>query len=106
LPLLYRNAQVGAIWEGTTNVLALDAWRAISKENALAIYYELLKKRLQALPLLPNELADAPAKVQAALDKVASFAKQVASNKQLMEATARYFAFAFVNSLKKVKVLL
>ena len=35
LPRLLRDAQVLAIWEGTTNVLALDVLRAIEREDAL-----------------------------------------------------------------------
>ncbi len=35
LPRLLRDAQVLPIWEGTTNVLALDALRAIAREEAL-----------------------------------------------------------------------
>ncbi len=35
LPVLLRDAQVFSIWEGTTNVLALDMIRAIVKEQAL-----------------------------------------------------------------------
>ncbi|MBL9024921.1 MAG: acyl-CoA dehydrogenase family protein [Myxococcales bacterium] len=35
LPRLLRDAQVLSIWEGTTNVLSLDALRAIAKEGAL-----------------------------------------------------------------------
>jgi acyl-CoA dehydrogenase len=36
LPVLLRDAQVLSIWEGTTNVLALDALRAIAREGGLA----------------------------------------------------------------------
>ncbi len=35
LPVLLRDAQVMSIWEGTTNVLSLDALRAMAKEGAL-----------------------------------------------------------------------
>ncbi|MCA9936054.1 MAG: acyl-CoA dehydrogenase family protein [Ardenticatenaceae bacterium] len=35
LPVLLRDSQVLPIWEGTTNVLALDALRAISKDESL-----------------------------------------------------------------------
>lgn len=35
LPALLRNAQVLSIWEGTTNVLALDLLRAATREGAL-----------------------------------------------------------------------
>ena len=33
IPRLLRDAQVGSIWEGTTNVLALDVYRAIGKSQ-------------------------------------------------------------------------
>jgi len=36
LPRLLRDAQVLPIWEGTTNVLSLDVWRAIARTDALA----------------------------------------------------------------------
>lgn len=35
IPRLFRDAQVFSIWEGTTNVLALDFLRVCEKENAL-----------------------------------------------------------------------
>jgi acyl-CoA dehydrogenase len=31
-PRLYRDAQVNPIWEGTSNICALDLWRAVSKQ--------------------------------------------------------------------------
>ncbi|MCA9971328.1 MAG: acyl-CoA dehydrogenase family protein, partial [Anaerolineales bacterium] len=42
LPLLLRDSQVLPIWEGTTNVLALDALRAIGKDESL----EALKEQV------------------------------------------------------------
>jgi putative acyl-CoA dehydrogenase len=36
LPRLYREAPVNAIWEGSGNVMALDAIRALKKEGVLA----------------------------------------------------------------------
>ncbi len=44
LPRLLRDAQVFAIWEGTTNVLSLDMLRAFEKEQALPVLLEYLKK--------------------------------------------------------------
>ena len=38
LPEILRDAQVLSIWEGTTNVLALDALRAISRADALPVF--------------------------------------------------------------------
>lgn len=32
-PRLYRDAQVNPIWEGTSNICALDLWRAVSKQR-------------------------------------------------------------------------
>jgi len=32
LPVLLRDMQVTAIWEGTTNVLSHDVWRPILKQ--------------------------------------------------------------------------
>ncbi|MDP9429884.1 MAG: hypothetical protein M3Q47_13870 [Actinomycetota bacterium] len=32
-PRLYRDAQVNPIWEGTSNICALDLWRAISRQR-------------------------------------------------------------------------
>jgi len=44
LPVILRDAQVLSIWEGTTNVLALDAMRAAAKEDgALASLDEEIK---------------------------------------------------------------
>jgi hypothetical protein len=37
LPQLLRDAQVTTVWEGTTNVLSLDVWRPITKQNGLPI---------------------------------------------------------------------
>ncbi|MDF1505293.1 acyl-CoA dehydrogenase family protein, partial [Roseisolibacter sp. H3M3-2] len=49
LPRLLRDAQVLAIWEGTTNVLALDVLRAIEREDALAPHLADLHARLSAV---------------------------------------------------------
>lgn len=43
IPRLLRDAQVFSIWEGTTNVLALDFLRVCEKENALETLTEHFK---------------------------------------------------------------
>ena len=40
LPMLLRDAQVFSIWEGTTNVLALDALRAIGPKGLAPLLRE------------------------------------------------------------------
>lgn len=55
LPELLRNAQVLAIWEGTTNVLSMDGLRAIEKENAGTAYLTDLLNRLSTIQTLTKE---------------------------------------------------
>ena len=47
IPQFLRDSQVFSIWEGTTNVLCLDVLRAITKEDVLAPYNELMKIKLK-----------------------------------------------------------
>jgi alkylation response protein AidB-like acyl-CoA dehydrogenase len=48
LPVLLRDAQVLSIWEGTTNVLALDALRAAAREEAMPPLVADLERLLAA----------------------------------------------------------
>ena len=63
---LLRDAHLGSIWEGTSNIVALDVMRAIKRENALPPLLEHLR------PLIAD---DAFARQ---LDRAAAFAEQVA----------------------------
>ena len=38
IPYLYRDAQIFAIWEGTTSVLAMDVLRSIVKTNGETVF--------------------------------------------------------------------
>ncbi len=49
LPRLLRDAQVLAIWEGTTNVLSLDMMRAIEKDKGFEALSEDLNARLKKI---------------------------------------------------------
>lgn len=49
LPVLLRDAQVLSIWEGTTNVLALDFLRAAGKDGSLSVWITDMRTRLQSL---------------------------------------------------------
>ncbi|AUN98922.1 acyl-CoA dehydrogenase [Bacteriovorax stolpii] len=46
IPLLYRDNQVFAIWEGTTNVLSLDLLRALKKDQSWPMLMNFLKTEL------------------------------------------------------------
>lgn len=48
IPMLLRDAQVLSIWEGTTNVLALDMIRAIQKESVLPPFIMWAKQQLES----------------------------------------------------------
>lgn len=63
LPRLLRDSQVFSIWEGTTNVLSLDALRAISKakENALTPFVLDIENRLQSVEV--NKLFESEVRV-------------------------------------------
>ncbi|MFO0554163.1 MAG: acyl-CoA dehydrogenase family protein [Polyangiaceae bacterium] len=50
LPRILRDAQVLSIWEGTTNVLSLDALRAIAREGALAPFIAELEDEMKGAP--------------------------------------------------------
>ena len=48
LPEILRDAQVLSIWEGTTNVLSLEAFRAVARAGALAPYAAEVRARAGA----------------------------------------------------------
>lgn len=64
IPELLRNTQVLSIWEGTTNVLSLDALRAIRKENAGEAFLKDIERRMsflnhsEIIPLKDKVLSD------------------------------------------------
>ena len=56
-PRLLRDAQVLSIWEGTTNVLSLDALRAIEKSEAFGPFLAEIDELLAGVTL--SELSQA-----------------------------------------------
>ncbi len=60
LPQLLRDAQVLTIWEGTTNVLALDLLRALDQVGGLAVLHHHLTARLGRIPAKPEWSARLP----------------------------------------------
>ncbi|MBX3181123.1 MAG: acyl-CoA dehydrogenase family protein [Polyangiaceae bacterium] len=48
LPALLRDAQVLSIWEGTTNVLSLEAFRAMQREDAASLFLEKVRGHAEA----------------------------------------------------------
>ncbi|HTL97364.1 MAG TPA: acyl-CoA dehydrogenase family protein [Holophagaceae bacterium] len=64
LPVLLRDVQVLSIWEGTTNVLALEAWKALQAAGGLGLLDAELSEDAR-FPEAAQALAAAKAKVQA-----------------------------------------
>eukprot|EP00004_Rigifila_ramosa_P001000 TRINITY_DN1099_c0_g1_i4.p1 TRINITY_DN1099_c0_g1~~TRINITY_DN1099_c0_g1_i4.p1 ORF type:complete len:515 (-),score=119.43 TRINITY_DN1099_c0_g1_i4:34-1578(-) len=95
LPAIFRDAQVLAIWEGTTNVLSLDVLRAISKDKeSLAAYLSSVSSLLAAARRNPA-LQTAVTSVDAAVAKLHVYLRDTL-NAGAAEATvssARIFAY-------------
>jgi alkylation response protein AidB-like acyl-CoA dehydrogenase len=52
-PRILRDAHLGSIWEGTSNIVALDVRRAARRENAQAALRDHVTALLQEAPALP-----------------------------------------------------
>ena len=55
-PRLLRDAHLGSIWEGTSNIVALDVLRAIRKQDAHRQVVAALSERLKTTNRLPSGL--------------------------------------------------
>ena len=78
---LLRDAHLGSIWEGTSNIVALDVLRAAQREGSLPVlkrHVQSLLGNAAALPEAPAALDRAVALTEAALDDPA-LARQAAS---------------------------
>ena len=98
LPMLLRDAQVFPIWEGTTNVLSLDALRATAGSGALSAF----GKCLQELAALAKDarLTDAADRAQVAFaDAVRWWEGACAQGADAAEAGARRFALTLGRTL-------
>jgi alkylation response protein AidB-like acyl-CoA dehydrogenase len=102
LPRLLRDAQVLPIWEGTTNVLSLDAWRAIERTGALAFWLADVRARMDGVQR--PELVDAAERVRAAIRKVEDHVRGVQSD-AAREAGARHLAFAIARTSAASRML-
>jgi len=87
LPQLLRDAQVYAIWEGTTNVLSLDSLRALASDSFAAL------RTVSAGWLDGSDDAHAAGAIRHALDAAAEWLERHASTRDHLEAGARGLAF-------------
>jgi alkylation response protein AidB-like acyl-CoA dehydrogenase len=89
-PRLIRDAQVGLLWEGTSNINALDViGRAVGKAGAHRVLQAMLRGRLEAAGNLPASFRMA---LGSALDRAVALAERIAGQEQ--ETLARQAATA------------
>ncbi|HJT99486.1 MAG TPA: acyl-CoA dehydrogenase family protein [Rhodanobacteraceae bacterium] len=90
IPLLLRDAQVYPIWEGTTNVLALDALRVLAKTGI-----DPLRNAIESM------LAGVPSHagaIDAALAAAARWLHEYAGERETLEAGARGLALTLART--------
>lgn len=94
LPRLLRDAQVLSIWEGTTNVLSLDVWRAIDADpQTIDALCDEVHHQLDGAA--GADLAASAARVRDAVRALAHASRRLADGDPAdREAVARRFAFA------------
>jgi acyl-CoA dehydrogenase len=95
---LIRDAQVGLLWEGTSNINALDViGRAVGKSGAHLALQAMLRGRLEESTALPASFRAALGK---ALDRAIALAERVASQGQ--ETLARQAATALYDVVSAI----
>ncbi len=87
-PRIVRDAHLGSIWEGTSNIVALDVMRAIVREDALPVWRQHMEALMATTPWHPQVRTC----LQTLLNQVQTLAEQTAHAKQ--ESMARQAASA------------
>jgi alkylation response protein AidB-like acyl-CoA dehydrogenase len=90
LPKLLADAQVLPIWEGTTNVLSLDALRALKQDGVWEAFVGEIRARLGATT--DARLRGAVERSQAAVEHAGRWLHETLEERPLLEAGARRFA--------------
>jgi alkylation response protein AidB-like acyl-CoA dehydrogenase len=102
IPRLLRDAQVLPIWEGTTNVLSLDVWRAIERTDALAPWLADVRARMAGVTAPP--LCGAAAEVRSAADRIERWVARTRDD-AARQRGARRLAFAIARTAAASRLL-
>ncbi|MFP2961913.1 acyl-CoA dehydrogenase family protein [Myxococcus sp. 1LA] len=98
IPRLQADAQVLSIWEGTTNVLSLDALRALAKEGTLEAFFSEVETRLgQVRDAGLRPCVDA---AHSALEHAQAWVSGALENPTTLEAGARRFSLTLGRTLE------
>ena len=81
-----RDAHLGSVWEGTSNIVALDVLRAIQREGSLSVWQDHMRQLLIATPWH----ACVRAAIDALMQRLGALAQTTADHKD--EAQARRVA--------------
>jgi alkylation response protein AidB-like acyl-CoA dehydrogenase len=93
IPRLLRDAQVLSIWEGTTNILSLDALRAMERGDVLPEWASDVKRRLSGIKA--GTLSSCAEQTLNAVQRIEQYAARADSaGSEFQQAGARGFAFA------------
>jgi hypothetical protein len=96
---LVRDAHIGVLWEGTSNINALDIIkRAVGKSRAHRVLGAALRRRLDEAAALPAGFID---RLKLALERALAFVEQVAAEPNA-EKTARLAASALYHATSGV----
>lgn len=104
IPRLLRDAQVLSIWEGTTNILSLDALRAMERTDACLEWTSDARRRLDNIK--SGDLSSSVTRTLAGLQRIEQYAARTVSAAGASEqAGARGFAFAIARTEAGVLLL-
>lgn len=97
IPRLLRDAQVLSIWEGTTNILSLDALRATERSDVLAAWTTDMRRRLSGVKMA--ELSSCTERTLTSIQRVEQHAARAkGAGSEFQEAGARAFAYAIART--------
>lgn len=104
LPRLLRDAQVLSIWEGTTNILSLDALRAVEKTDALAMWTADAKRRIAAANTAQR--IEAAKRVSLAVESTEAYGRHAAqAGGEFQQAGARGLAYSIARTEAAILLL-
>jgi hypothetical protein len=93
-PRIIRDSLLGSVWEGTSNIVALDVVRAVRREGADAHLERALRAKLDQAQGVPPALR---ARIGDALDGALAFVRRLAADKT-RELHTRQAASALYNA--------
>jgi putative acyl-CoA dehydrogenase len=97
IPRLLRDAQVLSIWEGTTNILSLDALRAMERSDVLSVWAADVRSRLRDVKV--TGLSSCVEHTLKAVQHIEQYVTRAQSaGTDFQQAGARAFAFAIART--------